>query len=369
MEHLGVVNPISLIVGSGVSGGKVSGIDGNEGAAVYVGGIAGSNFNSVISSCTVANTTVEYSNNNAIAYVAVGGIAGYTSTEDPPFLGTCLLNNLSSAVISVTGNATAEYVGGIAGHIKNDDVVNNVYTGAYADLFGEVDNKAEYSTAHNIKTIDLSVLNGAGFDAAAAVLAKHGGFTADFAKTQLMVWNASGLDKWYVSGNNNDNNVSNNTPPYIPPSSGATETSDTDTTPETPAAAQVEPTVSVQVGGGDDAVEVALTVDEAAGEVTVQLDEETAETLIENAIAQAETQGGSAVPTVTLDFSELKNTAAVITTVVLTAEIAQVFIEASLSVKIILPDGAVMTVPPAVLTKLAAATADGAIYITIRSTK
>ena len=112
--------------------------------------------------------------------------------------------------------------------------------------------------------------------------------------------------------------------------------------------------------GGDDKVDIPITVDK--GEVAVELDAETTETLIENALAQAEAQGGGAAPTVTLDLSEVKDA----TAAVLQADAAQAFSEADVAVTVKLP-GAEITLPPETLAALAEAGGDGGAAITIEA--
>ena len=145
------------------------------GSTAYIGGIAGTNYYGLIGNSAVydteifapstvdasyeftpPNSTVE-ADEGTITLFAAGGIVGYTSeTDDPPWGGwgtSCLLNNFSSAVFNIsedleTSDFDGEYdglsgsfVGGIAGYVKNDNIVSNLYIGDSVDVaFGDVSN-------------------------------------------------------------------------------------------------------------------------------------------------------------------------------------------------------------------------------------
>ncbi|MCL2228626.1 MAG: hypothetical protein FWC00_02225 [Firmicutes bacterium] len=133
----------SNIVGSEVRGGNincdVTYFDDREGARLelYMGGIAGSSFESIIgSSCVretnLAATTYDYSlrQNNLF----MGGIAGYSSMELEAQSGTCILNNsVFMTTFETNGSWRNKALGSIAGFVVNDSVVNNLFVGPMAD--------------------------------------------------------------------------------------------------------------------------------------------------------------------------------------------------------------------------------------------
>ncbi|MDR1240404.1 MAG: hypothetical protein LBK29_00785 [Oscillospiraceae bacterium] len=137
----------------------------SETNSAYVGGIAGSCYSSGICSCSVKGDSeiklnkrgpstnyVGYPKECWIDKLNVGGIVGYTSSDETPDLGTetCVLNNLCVTEFSIDDDiAEILYKGTIAGEVRNDSVVNNLYIGSDNDLdfypfqgkFGHIENK------------------------------------------------------------------------------------------------------------------------------------------------------------------------------------------------------------------------------------
>ncbi|HWP80158.1 MAG TPA: S-layer homology domain-containing protein, partial [Candidatus Acidoferrum sp.] len=180
--------PITCVNNAEVHGGTVSanaerlcyeGYMGEEGGFVYAGGIAGANFAGVILNAYVSNgTTVSVTgyegSGKQIAKVAAGGIAGYTSAQVMPEMGTCLLNNLSRAQLVVTAKADTVYVGGVAGEVYNDSILSNLYIGPLTTTggavsastrrgaFGVISNTADYTAANNFAFPTAAAANSAG---------------------------------------------------------------------------------------------------------------------------------------------------------------------------------------------------------------
>lgn len=124
---------------------------GTEMSSLYMGGIAGALYKGSISGSQSnvtlnANIAESINTRNQGGNIAVGGIAGYTSsTEAPQF---CLFNNFFHGDINVIDESTVSLTilkGGIAGRVLNDDVVNNVAIGAgWTDKFGLLSNAEGY---------------------------------------------------------------------------------------------------------------------------------------------------------------------------------------------------------------------------------
>ena len=154
------VTPISVMTGIDVYGGGINVSGGfsyevyNDfalGSNAYIGGVIGANLSGLVGSNAVYDYTYIRSDHYDFKTNAryVGGIAGYTSAEDAPIFGTCLLNNFSTAEIDLVGETEIERAGGIAGLVQKDDVVNNLAISVLSP-FGLVDNEdSEYIEAHN----------------------------------------------------------------------------------------------------------------------------------------------------------------------------------------------------------------------------
>jgi hypothetical protein len=121
------------------------------GDIAYMGGIAGANYNSVILNTAVYGTKIEANDDYDINIwrFNAGGIAGYTSSINPPEPGTCIFNSVSSATFKTTGFTTEEgmFIGGIAGWVNEDAVVNTVYIGE-EEIFGELE-EGGFTVSHN----------------------------------------------------------------------------------------------------------------------------------------------------------------------------------------------------------------------------
>jgi hypothetical protein len=219
--------PVSVITGVDVNGGLISvdkygaSIDSPysaDGSVVYLGGIVGANFASLVGSSSVKGTQLK-SGSDVTEFVAdktikgffAGGIAGYTSMTEKPIEGTCLLNNFSEVKFAIDPalKATSYYVGGICGQVKNDDVANNLYFGDKT-LFGNVSNTASYPyiNDYNFRYANAaaawaaqggggalySLLNGdtnaagAGLYTAAEALKGHRGGSIGEALARLKIW-------------------------------------------------------------------------------------------------------------------------------------------------------------------------------------
>ena len=148
----------------------------HDGSILYLGGVAGANYDSVIASSGVYGTKIQadidieqyydlwegYNPEEDGAWeilgLYVGGITGYTSMTDEALMGTCVLNNLVlNPVYYVSPSLDAHFFncGGLVGLVLNDFVVNNllIYAGSpsnpFAKLFGDVDNNEDYATEFN----------------------------------------------------------------------------------------------------------------------------------------------------------------------------------------------------------------------------
>ena len=129
---------------------------------IYIGGVVGVNYMSVVYSTAVFSTKIAIENKNAFEdsnYLYAGGIAGSTSTSFDGDYGYCLLGNLSNRPIfdlPTSGKFDTYYIGGIAGNLEEDDVVDNLYIGNLYDasdpplkgLFGYMD-KGTFTVEHN----------------------------------------------------------------------------------------------------------------------------------------------------------------------------------------------------------------------------
>ena len=232
-----IINGVD-VYGRGDEGGLIVGKM-NNGSKPYIGGVAGISYNSVITSCAVFDLPI---NLNADPLpptynICVGGIVGYSSMTEEILTGVCLLNNLSSRP-NITFNDGNEFpdssnervnVGGLAGYIYNDSVVNNLYFGdLYWDdsdgagdgfttdadnnylygMFGTVEyDEAGFVFSHNYSFADCyeeadsnawdygagdgalyGVLNGAGKSSAAAVTAEHSGYALEQALATFRNW-------------------------------------------------------------------------------------------------------------------------------------------------------------------------------------
>ncbi|MCL2083470.1 MAG: InlB B-repeat-containing protein [Oscillospiraceae bacterium] len=156
---------MNVINGALVSGGRIGltsmpRVDYYDRFYYYMGGIAGANYNSVIVSSTAKNTQIFVcsDDDDDVAYLYAGGIAGYTSMTDVAETGFCLLNNLSLSVEFLDEGLPHEWLyGGISGLVKNDWVINNLYISEEHEncaepegkdscscAFGEVDNDLEF---------------------------------------------------------------------------------------------------------------------------------------------------------------------------------------------------------------------------------
>jgi hypothetical protein len=158
-------------------------------------------------------------------------------------------------------------------------------------------------------------------------------------------------------GNQGGNNGGTTTPPAPPPPPT--------TVPTTPPSTQTPDTIPAS-GGTDtttgETVNIPITVNNNTGAVTVQLDETTTNTLLEDALVKAETQGGDAQPTVTLNLSAVENA----TTAILNVYTAQAFSEAEVAVTVVLPAGEI-TIAPEALATLAVSHDVGATPITVEA--
>ncbi|MCL2167191.1 MAG: InlB B-repeat-containing protein, partial [Clostridiales bacterium] len=232
-----IINGVD-VYGRGDEGGLIIGNMNNLSRA-YIGGVAGISYNSVITSCAVFDLPINL-NTDPIPddyNICAGGIVGYSSMTEEILTGFCLLNNLSSRP-NITFNDGNEFpdssndnvnVGGLAGYIYNDSVVNNLYFGdLYWDdsdgvgdgfttdednnylygMFGYVEyDEAGFVFSHNYSFADCyeeaddnvwdfgagdgalyGVLNGAGKSSAAAVTAEHSGYSLAQALATYRNW-------------------------------------------------------------------------------------------------------------------------------------------------------------------------------------
>jgi len=146
---------MNIINGVDVYSGKISG----TGEFLYVGGIAGANYDSFIGSSAVYDTEIESKGGGTIQ---MGGIAGYTSAVDHAKGGYCLLNNLSMVTLHATGEYYGEVeinIGGICGWVNQDAAINNLYIGFsnYGE-FGQI-SESDYIIRHNYKYSTVSQAN------------------------------------------------------------------------------------------------------------------------------------------------------------------------------------------------------------------
>ncbi|MCL2059651.1 MAG: S-layer homology domain-containing protein [Oscillospiraceae bacterium] len=146
------------------------------GSMVYMGGVAGANYESTIHNAAVYETLIRagaHYYSSEFERFCVGGIAGYTSMTDGAALGTCVLNSMAVGVtididpditIAAASGDDDVYVGGLCGIVYNDSVVNNLYIGSgggngggggggqgggSGGMFGMVDNTAGYVVDYN----------------------------------------------------------------------------------------------------------------------------------------------------------------------------------------------------------------------------
>ncbi len=111
---------------------------------IYVGGVVGSNYDSVITN-TWSTVGVFLTGISTWGEVYVGGVVGYTSATNMPSL-FCVLNNFT--MMNYVGldnyDGGVYYFGSIAGKVYNDSVVNNLAISDFGDMFGSLYNDEDY---------------------------------------------------------------------------------------------------------------------------------------------------------------------------------------------------------------------------------
>jgi|GEM_PF-4367422 len=215
----------TIINGAEIYGGRIV-LDAqsthNPGSAVHLGGLVGANYDSVIANGAVYDTFL--SADIAVEDIDLfnmGGIVGYTSAEEKPYLGfICVMNSISTARFSSPDQLNTNYgynVGGIAGEVYEDNVVNTIFIDTVNDvadpyLFGVV-SQANYTVDDNYHVFNhradcvlvedrtndkewfdyseiIDRLNGATFDHAVALTAANMGQSEQWVKDNeiLKTW-------------------------------------------------------------------------------------------------------------------------------------------------------------------------------------